>query len=233
MSASFLCVLSGRYFSFSAMSRAVLVDLLHRCCASCTGASLLEDSVSDSQVFVLCGNTYREKNGFVDTFLSSCKSVHILDSSSTVESLYRFKQTLDQLDLSSITVLTTAQGKEVLAHYQNLLFTALYDFQYKQRPVDETCPSCRASTDSVSPGEEVCEEVSTFMQQLPALKGELTVLKSALIPGRLKQNILMSFMELLNYCIVNGVWISPPTSRVSNISLEGQNRSYKDSNLGH
>uniref|UniRef100_A0A3Q4HPZ7 Purine nucleoside phosphorylase LACC1 n=1 Tax=Neolamprologus brichardi TaxID=32507 RepID=A0A3Q4HPZ7_NEOBR len=164
------------------MSRAVLVDLLHRCCASCTGASLLEDSVSDSQVFVLCGNTYREKNGFVDTFLSSCESVHILDSSSTVESLYRFKQTLDQLDLSSITVLTTAQGKEVLAHYQNLLFTALYDFQYKQRPVDETCPSCRASTDSVSPGEEVCEEVSTFMQQLPALKGELTVLKSALIP---------------------------------------------------
>lgn len=194
-------MLSGRSFSFSAMSRAVLVDLLHRCCASCTGASLLGDSVSDLQVFVLCGNTYREKNGFVDTFLSSCKSVHILDSSSTVESLYRFKQTLDQLDLSSITVLTTAQGKEVLAHYQNLLFTALYDFQYKQRPVDETCPSCRASTDSVSPGEEVSEEVSTFMQQLPALKGDLTVLKSGLIPGRLKQNIHISFMELLNYCI--------------------------------
>lgn len=166
------------------MSQAVLVDLMHGCCAACAGASLLEESASDSQVFLLCGKSYREKNGLIDTLLARCTGAHVLDSGSTVERLYRFKQTLDQLELSSITVLTTARGKEVLAHYQDLLFTAVYAFHYKERAAEQTCPGCRGSARTDSPGEAVREEVSAFMQQLPALKGQLTVLTSTLIPGR-------------------------------------------------
>ncbi|XP_030614360.1 laccase domain-containing protein 1 [Archocentrus centrarchus] len=164
------------------MSQAVLVDLIHGCCAACAGASLLEESAADSQVFLLCGKSYREKNGLIDTLLTSCSSAHVLDSGSTVENLYRFKQTLDQLDLSSITVLTTAQGKEVLVHYQDLLFTAVYAFHYKERPAEQSCHGRRGSARTESPGEAVREEVSTFMQQLPALKGQLSVLTSTLIP---------------------------------------------------
>ncbi|XP_069576200.1 purine nucleoside phosphorylase LACC1 [Brachyistius frenatus] len=165
------------------MSHAVLVDLTAGCSPACTGASLLEESASLSHVFLLCGKSYRKKNGFPGTFLSSCRSVQVLDSGSTAECLYRFKQTLDQLDLSSVRVVTTAQGREMLALYQKLLFTAVYTFDYKVRPTDNfTCPSCRGSTHTESPGGRVHQDVSAVMQELPALKGDITVLSSTLIP---------------------------------------------------
>lgn len=168
------------------MPQAVLLDLLHGCCPSCAGSSLLEEPASDSHVFLLCGKRYREKNGFSDASLSSCRSLQVLDCASTAECLYRFKKTVDQLDLSSVTVYTTPQGREVLVLYQEQLFTAVYTFDYKVRSVDKlTCPSCTGSTHTDSPGEGFHkEEVSRFLQQLPALKGEIRVLKSTLIPGR-------------------------------------------------
>ncbi|XP_047457402.1 purine nucleoside phosphorylase LACC1 [Mugil cephalus] len=165
------------------MAQAVLVDLIHGCSAACTGASLLEESAPDPHVFLLCGKRYKENNGFSDAFLSSCRNAQVLDSDSTAACLYRFKQTVDELDLSSVTVLTTSWGREVLGLYQELLFTAVYSFEYKVKPVENhTCPSCRGSAHTDSPGERVSEDVSAFLQQLPALKGEITVLKSALIP---------------------------------------------------
>lgn len=163
------------------MRQAVLLDLLHGGCPSCS--SVLEESASDSLVFVLCGKCDRQENGVTDGLLSSCRSVQILDCGSTAESLYRFKLTVDELDLSSVTVLTTPQGRDVLALYQEQLFTPVYTFDYKVRSV-VTCPSCTGSTHTDSPGEGVHKEVSRFLQQLPALKGEIRVLKSTLIPGR-------------------------------------------------
>lgn len=166
------------------MRRAVLLDLLHGCCPSCAGSSLLEGSASDSHVFVLCGKRTWEENGCSDPCLSSCRSVQVLDCSSTAESLYRFKRTVDELDLSSVVVITTPQGREVLVLYQAQLFTAVYTFDYKVRSVDQlTCPSCTGSTHTDSPGEGVQTLVSRFLQQLPALDGEVRVLKSTLIPG--------------------------------------------------
>ncbi|KAL7385736.1 hypothetical protein ABVT39_027426 [Epinephelus coioides] len=168
------------------MCEAVLVDLIHGCSAGCTGASLLEDpAAAEPQVFLLCGKRYRERNGFSDAFVSSCRSVHVLDSDSTAECLYQFKQTVDQLDLSSIRVLTTPRGRAVLQGYQELLFTAVYTFIYQ---VDHlTCPSCAGSAHTDSPGEGVHEEVSKFLQQLPAQRGQVTVLKSTLIPDFLME----------------------------------------------
>ncbi|XP_042283218.1 purine nucleoside phosphorylase LACC1 isoform X1 [Thunnus maccoyii] len=164
------------------MSEAVLVDLIHGWCPTCSGASLLEEPAADLHVFLLCGNRHRHKNGFSDTFVRSSRKVQMLDFGSTAECLYRFKQTVDGLDLSSVTVLTSAQGREVLHLYQELLFTAMYTFDFKIRSVDSTCPSCRGPAHTESPGERVHEEVSTFLQQLPALAGDVTTLTSSLIP---------------------------------------------------
>ncbi|XP_008293624.1 laccase domain-containing protein 1 [Stegastes partitus] len=162
------------------MTRAVLVDLIHGCCPERTGASLLEEP--EPHVFLLCGKLYRDKPGSLDTYRNG--NVQVLDSGSTAECLYRFKQTLDRLDLSSVRVLTTAQGREVLLRYQALLFTAVYTFDYRVRPAESlTCPGCTGSAHSVSPAERVQEEVSAFLQQLPPVEGEVSVLRSTLIPG--------------------------------------------------
>ncbi|XP_034418003.1 laccase domain-containing protein 1 [Cyclopterus lumpus] len=160
------------------MSDAVLLDLIHGCGPGCGGASL-----RDEHVFLLCGTTRdRHEDHLSAACVSSCKSVHALDSGSTAERLYRFKQTVDRLDLSSVRVLTTPRGREVLRAYQEQLFTAVYTFDYRVDAL--TCPGCAGSAHSDSPGEAVPveEEVSGFLQQLPALKGEVRVLKSSLIP---------------------------------------------------
>ncbi|KAM4559258.1 purine nucleoside phosphorylase LACC1 [Odontesthes bonariensis] len=160
---------------------AVLVDLIHGCCPARTGASPLEES--DSRVFMLCGESSREKSGFSDSFLTPRKSAQVLDSSSIAECLYRLKQTVDQLELSSIRVLTSPRGQQVLLQYQELLFTDVYTFHYEVTLVDSlTCMGCRSSASTDSPGRRVSEDVSAFVQQLPALRGDLRVLKSTLVP---------------------------------------------------
>ncbi|XP_028249965.1 laccase domain-containing protein 1 [Parambassis ranga] len=166
------------------MSQAVLVDLIHGCCPACTGSSPWEECAPDSHVFLLCGKRYRDKNGFSDTFLSSCRSTQVLDSASITECLYRFKQTIDQLELSSVRVFTSEQGRDVMAVFQRLLFTDVYTFHYTVGPVDSlTCPSCRGSAHTDTPGAGVHEEeVSAFLQQLSPLRGEVRVLKSTLVP---------------------------------------------------
>ncbi|TKS66767.1 Laccase domain-containing protein 1 [Collichthys lucidus] len=175
------------------MSEAVLVDLIHGCSPACTGASLLEDSASAPHVFLLCGSSHRDKRSLSCGTLSACNNVRVLDSGSTAECVYRFKQTVDELDLSSVRVLTTPQGRDVLRVYQEQLFTAVYTFDYEVN--DVTCPSCRGSAHTDSPGHRVQEEegqVSAFLRQLPALKGDVTVLKSTLIPGEPRQRCLGS-----------------------------------------
>ncbi|KAG7231521.1 hypothetical protein INR49_011600 [Caranx melampygus] len=99
------------------------------------------------------------------------------------EESVRFKQTVDRLELSSVRVLTSPQGRDTLLQYQQLLFTAVYTFDYQVRSVDDvTCPSCSGSAHTDSPAEGVQEEVSAFLQQLPALRGDVTVLTSTMIP---------------------------------------------------
>ncbi|KAG7468973.1 hypothetical protein JOB18_007615 [Solea senegalensis] len=152
------------------MPRAVLI---HGCGPSCTaGSSLLPEVAPDSQVFVLSGKLHR------DLASRGGAHVHVLDGGSTAERVFRFKQRVDLLDLNTVTVLTSPRGRGLMTRYQQLLFTAVYTFEYKVD--DVTCPGC---TDPAhSPGEGVEEEVRKFLQQLPALRGGVTVLTSTLIP---------------------------------------------------
>lgn len=158
---------------------AVLVDLVHGCCPACTAASLQREA--DSLVCLLCGDSLREDGGFPEDLPSPSSRFQVLDSGSTAECLFTFKQTLDRLDLSSVRVWTSPRGREELLRYQELLFTAVYSFEYKVEQL--TCPSCTSPAHTDSPGLSAQEDVSRFLQQLPALRGPVRVLKSTLVPG--------------------------------------------------
>ncbi|XP_037542571.1 purine nucleoside phosphorylase LACC1 [Nematolebias whitei] len=153
---------------------AVLVDMIHGRCPTCTAAFLQRKS--DSRLFLLCGDSL----GGYEALLSPRSQVHVLDCSSTAECLYRFKQTLDQLDLSAIRVYTSPRGREVLLQYQELLFTSVYSFDYTEEQL--TCQRCRGSAHTDSPALHAQEDVSRFLQQLPASMGQISILKSPLIP---------------------------------------------------
>ncbi|KAE8299062.1 Laccase domain-containing protein 1 [Larimichthys crocea] len=146
------------------MSEAVLLDLIHGCSPACTGASLL-DSASARMSSCCAGAAPRDKRSLSCGTLSACKNVRVLDSGSPRSVCNRFKQTVDELDLSSVRVLTTPQGRDVLRVYQEQLFTP-----------------CTPLTTRVHEEEEEEEQVWAFLRQLPALKGDVTVLKSTLIP---------------------------------------------------
>lgn len=159
----------------AAMCDAVLVDLTRACSLPRVGA----DSAAAPLTFILRGENWRDA-------CSPLKGrAHVLDGGSTAERLYRFKQTLDELNLSSVRVLTTRRGKQVLSAYQKELFTHVYTFEYQVRCEDApSCPSCgdSAPTDPPDEGQEA-ERVSAFLRDLPALRGDLRVLRSTLIPG--------------------------------------------------
>jgi len=174
------------------MGDAVLLDLVHGCGPDC--AFLRDERACPSHVFLLCGARDRHEDHLSAAAAYVSSSVHALDSGSTAARLYRFKQTLDQLDLSSVRVLATPRGRAVLRAYQEQLFTAVYSFDYR---VDErTCAGCAGSAPSDSTAVPVEEKVSRFLQQLPALKGEVRVLTSSLIPGRFERETIISLLIL-------------------------------------
>ncbi|XP_054471395.1 purine nucleoside phosphorylase LACC1 [Anoplopoma fimbria] len=147
------------------MPEAVLVDLVPVCGPGCSGAPPLEDRASPCHVFLLCGDH------LPGALPSSCLSVHVLASGCAVERLYRFKQGLDRLGLSSVRVLTTPRRREQLVLLQQQLFTAAYTFHYRVH--EHTCPRCAGPAPSLSPAEGAGleQQVSGFLQQLPALRG--------------------------------------------------------------
>lgn len=158
----------------------VLVDLVHGC-PQCAGAALLEESASDRHVFLLCGKRHREEKVLPSACLRAFRGVRVLDRDTTAECLYRLKQELDRRGSSRIRVLTSPQGRQALLRYQELLFTAVYTFTYTVTS-EPPCPSCTGPAHTGPPAERVQEEVSTLVQQLPALMGGIRVLKSTLIP---------------------------------------------------
>uniref|UniRef100_A0A3Q3XLY9 Purine nucleoside phosphorylase LACC1 n=1 Tax=Mola mola TaxID=94237 RepID=A0A3Q3XLY9_MOLML len=150
------------------MCDAVLLDLVHGC-ATCAGAA----APDGPRVFLLCG-----KRPW-DTSSLAGRRVHVLDGGSTAECLYRFKQTVDELELSSVLVLTSPRGRGALLAYQRQLFTGVYSFEYRLTAAD--CPTCRSRAGSAHT-DSPAEEVSEFLQLLPALRGHVSVLRSTLIP---------------------------------------------------
>ncbi|XP_075994809.1 purine nucleoside phosphorylase LACC1 [Genypterus blacodes] len=164
------------------MSGALLVDLIHLC-PSCGSVeeTLRSEELSAPHVFLLCGDQHPDRHGPLTG--AGTGTARVLDSSTLAECLYRLKQAVDELDLSLVRVLTSPRGRDALRGYQERLFTAVYSFTYALTSHDYlTCPSCASPAPSDPAHEGIQREVSTFLQGLPALRGEIRVLHSTLIP---------------------------------------------------
>ncbi|KAM8857019.1 purine nucleoside phosphorylase LACC1 [Synchiropus picturatus] len=149
------------------MAAALLLDLVHGCCASPRGLS-----VTDARVFLLRGKHERD--------LNEAGSARVLDCESTAEGLFRLKQILDQLDLTSVQVVTSPRGRERLRRYLSLLFTDVYDFSFLVE-----CASCSGHAHPDRPAQvepDAEKEVAEYLHKLPPLKGPVSVLTSSLIP---------------------------------------------------
>lgn len=120
------------------------------------------------------------------------ENTRVLERCCLAASLYGFKQAVDELDQSAVLVLTSSRRIAELKAYQDRLFTALYTFEYAA--VFDECPSSSAEAPTSA---HVEEQVAMFLRQLPALKGDISVLRSSLIPGELG-----GVSDDLRYCSV-------------------------------
>lgn len=161
------------------MCDATLLDFVHACHA-CVRSALGDELGGNARIFLLCGNRSPPEW----SSLSGARA-HVLSGGSTAECLYRFKQRLDAIELSSVRVLTTTRGRRTLQQYQELLFTAVYSFRYHLVGDGAVaCPDCAClATLDLLVG-AVDQDVEALVRQLPSLNGEVLVLQSPLIPGR-------------------------------------------------
>lgn len=125
-----------------------------------------------------------------EKFVRLTKRVRVLQDSSVSALLYTIKREMDNLDLENIIIITSNRRKSVLQKYQELLFTALYHFEYLTVFEDPSVPGRSANVTKLTDngnGKEIAdvkEEVSTFLRQLPPV-GDIVVLASSTVPGKL------------------------------------------------
>ncbi|XP_061648816.1 purine nucleoside phosphorylase LACC1 isoform X2 [Phyllopteryx taeniolatus] len=174
------CVRSGRTRSVGprcaherAMSAAVLLDVSHSCRCGCTERLLREEAAAHahSHLFVLCAGGVRSDatDALVCAWSGEGMCV-LLDWRATAACAYRLKQAADEVSAISLRVITSPRGRARLLRYERALFTALYTFTYRL--------GCGAD----GPGREVDDDVTAFLQRLPAVGGAVRLLTSSLIP---------------------------------------------------
>lgn len=115
-----------------------------------------------------------------EMFVDLRESPQLLCKSSVCASLYSFKQTIDRDDIADVKVVTSTHGREIFQVYQELLFTSAYNFQYIIMFDDLSCPLNEPTVTKIA---DVEREVNAFLQHLPAVKGDITILRSSLISG--------------------------------------------------
>ncbi|XP_036421336.1 purine nucleoside phosphorylase LACC1 [Colossoma macropomum] len=178
------------------MAKVVLVDLLHPHCPQYSRCverrvSRLKEVIGNSAeepVYVLL-HQHTPRGGetdslseaaLLDGFVRLNRRVHVVTNRSAAASLYSFKLAADALDATDVQVLTCSRRQAVLQVYEELLFTPVYSFHYctvfndLRCPLDDLALTCSQRAD-------VKDEISTFLQRLPAVKGEITILKSSMI----------------------------------------------------
>lgn len=124
------------------------------------------------------------RSSLLEMFVVFSNSPQILCKSSISASLYSFKQAIDESDISNVRIVTSSRGRGVFQVYQELLFTSAYSFEYCIMFDNLSCDSCppgdRANSSTPAEGDARLE-LSAFLQRLPAVKGDITVLRSAAI----------------------------------------------------
>uniref|UniRef100_W5LFA6 Purine nucleoside phosphorylase LACC1 n=1 Tax=Astyanax mexicanus TaxID=7994 RepID=W5LFA6_ASTMX len=175
------------------MAKVILVDLYHPACSQY--AVCMEQRVSRLQQVI--GEDVKEpvylllqqeagglsQGALMDRLVSvNSGAARVLMNPSAASSIHSFKQAVDSLEVTDVEVLTCNRRQEVLQVYEQLLFTPLYSFHYRTDVFDDLppCPLGHPSS-TCSQITEVKDEITTFLQRLPAVKGEITILKSPLI----------------------------------------------------
>lgn len=110
------------------------------------------------------------------------RPVRVLTDSSSIAALYAFKRAADELDIRLVHVMTCSARRAELQECEKQLFTQLYSFTYSTMLDSNSCPLTQFNT-TCSRLTHLQEQIRDFLQRLPALRGEITLLKSSLISG--------------------------------------------------
>ncbi|NXT20026.1 LACC1 protein, partial [Syrrhaptes paradoxus] len=148
-------------------------------------------------VYVMCCQRQgTERNSEQESLLSALRDFRSLKkipevvcTLTTAAALYTIKQRLDEEDLSIIKVILPTLRKNLMKVYIDHLFTAVYQFEFKDLQVSSDCKSLQIAEprneEQTLPTQDVVliqSEIQRYLESLPSLKGELTILKSSLIP---------------------------------------------------
>lgn len=127
----------------------------------------------------------------LSSFQGLKKRLEVVRTLTTAAALYTIKQRLDEKDLSIIKVILPALRKDLMKVYINHLFTAVYQFEFEDLQVASDCENLQIaeprSEGQTLPMQDVAliqSEIQMYLESLPSLKGELTILRSSLIPGK-------------------------------------------------
>ncbi|XP_008056851.1 laccase domain-containing protein 1 [Carlito syrichta] len=141
-----------------------------------------------------CGNMSCERGGDRDTCeLETSNGLSALlgefettSSHSLAASLYTIKQKIDEKNLSSIKVIAPRHRKTLIKAFIGQLFTDVYNFEFEDLQVTLREELLKESTEiniiTTQELKEIQNEIEIYLRGLPALKGELTLITSPLIP---------------------------------------------------
>ncbi|XP_063475200.1 purine nucleoside phosphorylase LACC1 isoform X3 [Symphalangus syndactylus] len=110
----------------------------------------------------------------------------IVSCPSMAASLYTIKQKIDERNLSRIKVIVPRHRKTLMKAFIDQLFTDVYNFEFEDLQVTLRGGLFKQSIEiniiTAQELREIQNEIQTFLRSLPALRGELTIITSPLIP---------------------------------------------------
>ncbi|XP_054244188.1 purine nucleoside phosphorylase LACC1 [Indicator indicator] len=145
-------------------------------------------------VYVMCCHSQRcEWKGEQESLLPALrdfqslkKRLEVVHALSTAAALYTIKQRLDEKDLSIIKVILSSVRKDAMKVYIDHLFTSVYQFEFEDLQVTSDYENLQiAEPQSGRQIQDVVliqSEIQMYLESLPSLNGELTILRSSLIP---------------------------------------------------
>ncbi|KAI5621169.1 laccase domain-containing protein 1 [Silurus asotus] len=178
------------------MAEVILADLVHPNCpgySQCVETrvnkllSALGSGTSEPVYLIVQQHAGCSEEITESSLLEKCaglnRRVHVLTGSSSVAALYAFKRAADQLTVTRVHVMTCSARRAELQECEQQLFTELYTFTYSSVLDCKSCPFAQITNCSqFTQHTQFKEQINDFLQRLPALRGEITLLKSSLIP---------------------------------------------------
>ncbi|XP_070607495.1 purine nucleoside phosphorylase LACC1 [Erythrolamprus reginae] len=117
------------------------------------------------------------------------QGMEVVAAETFAAALYAVKQKLDENGVEKVTVLLSWRRRPLVEMYMEQLFGRFYRYELIELPVGskeglvESRKKGRPRGDPEA--EKIQKEISQFLESLPNLKGEITILKSSLIPGNI------------------------------------------------